>query len=60
MSLTISKQHDAEFNFLRGDGTRRHREVCYSNAQSGNRLGATMQEPRCKMCETKLAIELRA
>jgi hypothetical protein len=59
-ALRISEQLDAEFKYLRGRGTRRHREMCYSNAQSENRPGASGREPRCKMCEAKLAAELRA
>jgi hypothetical protein len=40
-------------------GKKRHREVCYSNAQSPNLPIATMKEPRCKQCERKLEAELR-
>jgi hypothetical protein len=55
----MSKAHDAEFKYLRGNGTRRHREVCFSNAQSDNEARATMREPRCKVCERKLEAELK-
>ena len=41
--MRISKQLDAEFKYMRGSGTRRHREMCAA-----------------KVCETKLAAELRA
>jgi hypothetical protein len=58
--LRISKQLDAELKYLRGNGTRRHREMCYSNAQSPNLPTASGREPRCKVCEAELAAELRA
>jgi hypothetical protein len=58
--IRISKELDAEFKYLRGSGIRRHREMCFSNAQSKNRPEATGREPRCKVCEAKLAAELRA
>jgi hypothetical protein len=58
--MKISKQLDAEFKYMRGSGTRRHREMCYANAQSPNKPTASLREPRCKMCEAKLAAELRA
>ncbi|MGH3426820.1 MAG: hypothetical protein ACRDQZ_04530 [Mycobacteriales bacterium] len=57
--MKITKELDAEFKYLRGQGTRRHREVCHSNAQSPNVPRATMKEPRCKVCEIKLEAELR-
>jgi hypothetical protein len=57
--MTIFEQHDDEFIYIRGSGTRRHREECYSNAQSRNRPIASGREPRCKMCEAKLEVELR-
>ena len=59
-ALRISKQLDAEFKYMRGSGRRRHREMCYSNAQSENEPRASGREPRCKVCEAKLAAELRA
>jgi hypothetical protein len=55
----MSEAHDKEFHYLRGAGKRRHREVCHSNAKSDNQPIATMREPRCKMCERKLAAELK-
>jgi hypothetical protein len=58
--LRISKQLDAEFKYMRGSGTRRHREMCFSNAQSPNLPTASRREPRCKVCDAKLAAELRA
>ena len=57
--MRISKQLDAEFKYMRGTGRKRHSEVCYSNAQSDNEEKATIAEPRCKVCERKLEIELR-
>jgi hypothetical protein len=57
--LRISKQLDGEFKYMRGSGTRRHREMCFSNAQSENKPTASGLEPRCKVCEAKLAAELR-
>jgi hypothetical protein len=58
--MRISKQLDAEFKYLRGSGTRRHREMCAANAQSPNLPTASGRELRCKVCEAKLAAELRA
>jgi len=58
-TMRISKQLDAEFKYMRGSGTRRHREMCAANAQSPNVPTATGREPRCKVCEAKLAAELR-
>ena len=57
--MQLTQQQDAEFKYLRGSGTRRHREMCYSNAQSPNEPIATGNEPRCKVCEAKLAAEQR-
>jgi hypothetical protein len=57
--MRISNQLDAEFKYMRGRGTRRHREMCYANARSPNVPTASGREPRCKVCEAKLAIELR-
>ena len=59
-TMRISEQLDAEFKYLRGSGTRRHREMCFANAQSPNLPTASGREPRCKMCEAKLAAQLRA
>jgi hypothetical protein len=56
----MSKQLDPEFKYLRGRGTRRHREMCVANARSPNVPTATGREPRCKVCEAKLEAELRA
>jgi hypothetical protein len=55
----MSEAHDKEFKYLRGAGKRRHREVCFSNAQAPNLPTASGCEPRCKMCERKLEAELR-
>jgi hypothetical protein len=57
--MKMSELHDAEFKYMRGTGRKRHREVCFSNAQADNEEKATMAEPRCKVCERKLEIELR-
>jgi hypothetical protein len=57
--MQLTQQQDAEFKYMRGSGTRRHREMCYSNAQSLNLPIATGNEPRCKVCEAKLEAELR-
>src|SRR5947209_1420756 len=46
-TMRISKQLDAEFKYMRGSGTRRHREMCAANAQSPNVPTATGHEPRC-------------
>jgi hypothetical protein len=57
----MSELHDAEFKYMRGTGRKRHRgeEPCYSNAQSPNQPRATLEEPRCKVCEENLERELR-
>ena len=57
--MQFTKQQDAEFKYMRGSGTKRHREVCYANAQSPNLPTATGKEPRCKVCEEKFEAELR-
>ena len=57
--MQLTKEQDAEFKYMRGRGTRRHREECFSNAKSRNEERATGDEPRCKMCEAKLEAELR-
>ena len=57
--MQLTQQQDAEFKYMRGSGTRRHRDMCYSNAQSPNLPTATGNEPRCNVCEAKLEAELR-
>lgn len=59
VSMRMTKQQDAEFKYMRGRGTRRHREMCAANAKSRNLPIATGNEPRCKVCEPKLEAELR-
>jgi hypothetical protein len=57
--MQLTQQQDAEFKYIRGSGTRRHREMCFANAKSCNRPIATGNEPRCKVCEARLEAELR-